>query len=98
MTPEKAVDFLEHNVPMDAADARTEVIEMGELPGQKIAYETGKLQIVEMLEDTRLKRGNAFNLQEFHNFVWLNGNVPIALQRWEYLGLDDEMPMLGESR
>jgi uncharacterized protein (DUF885 family) len=98
LTPEQATDFLEHNVPMDAADARTEVIEMGELPGQKIAYETGKLQIVHMLEDARLKQGNKFNLQKFHNFVWLNGNVPIALQRWEYLGMDDEVRMLGASR
>lgn len=48
---------------MDAADARTEVIEMGELPGQKIAYQTGKLQIVEMLKGSRLKRGHKFNLR-----------------------------------
>ena len=98
LTPEQAADYMEHNVPMDAADARTEVIEMGELPGQKIAYQTGKLQIVQMLEDARLQQGNKFKLQEFHNFVWLNGNVPIALQRWEYLGIDDEVRMLGRSR
>ena len=97
LTPEQAADFLEHHVPMDAADARTEVVEMGELPGQKIAYQTGKLQIVQMLEDARLRQGDKFNLQRFHNFVWLNGNVPIALQRWEYLGLDDEIRVLGGS-
>jgi len=44
-----------------------------------------------------LKQGNKFNLQEFHNYVWLNGNVPIALQQWEYLGMDDEVRMLGAS-
>jgi hypothetical protein len=26
--------------------------------------------------------------------LWLNGNVPIALLRWEYLGLNDEMALL----
>jgi hypothetical protein len=98
LTPDQAADYLEHHVPMDAADARTEVIEMGELPGQKIAYQTGKLQIVQMLEDARLKQGNKFRLREFHKFVWLNGNVPIVLQRWEYLGMDDEVRMLGASR
>jgi uncharacterized protein (DUF885 family) len=51
-----------------------------------------------MLEDARLKQGNEFNLQKFHNFVWLNGNVPIALQRWEYLGMDNGVRMLGGSR
>jgi len=26
----------------------------------------------------------------FHDFVWKNGNVPIALQRWEYLGTNEK--------
>ena len=30
------------------------------------------------------------NLRAFHDFVWENGNVPIALQRWEYLGTPQE--------
>jgi uncharacterized protein (DUF885 family) len=90
-TPEQAVDFLEQNVPLDARDARTEVIEMGEMPGQKIAYQIGKLQILAMLADARRKQGEQFSVQKFHDSLWLNGNVPIALQRWEYLGLDDDV-------
>lgn len=91
LTPEQAADFLVQNVPMDAADARTEVVEMGETPGQKIAYQIGKLQILHMLGDARLKQGDQFSVRKFHDYLWLNGNVPIALQRWEYLGLDDEV-------
>jgi uncharacterized protein (DUF885 family) len=34
-TPEQAAGFLEDNVPMEAADARTEVTEMGELPARR---------------------------------------------------------------
>jgi uncharacterized protein (DUF885 family) len=94
-TPQQAVDLLEHDVPMDDADARTEVVEMGELPGQKIAYQTGKLQIVQMMEDARLKQGDKFSVREFHDYIWLNGNVPIALQRWEYLSMTDEISRLG---
>jgi hypothetical protein len=30
--------------------------------------------------------GEKFNLRAFHDFVWKNGNVPLSLQRWEYLG------------
>ena len=33
-----------------------------------------------------MQQGDNFNLREFHDFVWKNGNVPIALQEWEYLG------------
>jgi len=97
-TPEQAVDFLQHNVPMDANDARTEVVEMGEMPGQKIAYQIGKLQILAMLADARLQQGEHFSLQKFHDSLWLNGNVPIALQRWESLGLDDDIRPLDASR
>ncbi len=93
-TPDQAVDFLKRNVPMGAADARAEVVEMGESPGQKISYQAGKLQIMQMLQDARLNRGDKFTVASFHNYVWLNGNAPIALLRWEYLGLDDDVKKL----
>jgi uncharacterized protein (DUF885 family) len=41
------------------------------------------------LPEARMKQGEKFNLRTFHDFVWKNGNVPIVLQRWEYLGLED---------
>ena len=94
LTPEAAADFLQHNVPMSADDAQTEVVEMGETPGQKISYQIGKLQILQMLEDARQKQGEKFSLRRFHDYVWLNGNVPIALLRWEYLGIGDEASKL----
>ena len=36
-TQDQAAAFLEQNVPMSAASARTEVVEMNEAPGQKIS-------------------------------------------------------------
>ena len=60
-------------------------------PGQAISYQIGKLQIYKFLADAHRQKGNAFNLRTFHDFLWQNGNVPIALQRWEFLGLNDEM-------
>jgi hypothetical protein len=94
----QAADFLQHNVPMSADGARHEVVEMSEWPGQKITYQIGKLQIVQMLSDARLKDGNAFDLRKFHDYVWLNGNVPIALQRWELLGIDDDVKKLESAK
>jgi hypothetical protein len=47
-----------------------------------------------LLADALLQQGQEFNLRGLHDFVWLNGNVPIALQRWEYLGLDDDLRKL----
>ena len=46
---------------------------------------------MKFLAESRLQQGEKFNLRAFHDFVWKNGNVPIALQRWEYLGASDEI-------
>jgi hypothetical protein len=45
-----------------------------------------------MMSDAKLKQGASFDLQKFHDFVWLNGNVPFALQRWEMLGDTSQVP------
>ena len=61
-----------------------------------ITYQIGKLQIIKFLSDAKIQLGDEFNLREFHDYLMLNGNVPIALLRYEYLGLDDEFQRLGD--
>ncbi len=85
-TLEQAAKYLQEKVPMDADTARQEAIAFSTGPGQAITYQIGKLQIVKFLADARMQQGDKFNLRAFHDFVWKNGNVPISLQRWEYLG------------
>ena len=63
-------------------------------PGQAITYQIGKLQIIKFLADARLNQKEQFNLRAFHDYLWKNGNVPIALLRWEHLGLSDEIELL----
>src|SRR2546422_6568360 len=43
------------------------------------------------LADARLNQKEQFSLRAFHDYLWKNGNVPISLLRWEYLGLSDEI-------
>ena len=85
-TLEQAAKYLEEKVPMDPNTARQEAIAFSTGPGQAITYQIGKLQITKFLAEARMQQGEKFNLRAFHDFVWKNGNVPIALQRWEYLG------------
>jgi len=85
-TIDQAADYLEKTVPMDKATAHAEAAAFASTPGQAISYQIGKLQILEMLADARRTQGDKFRLEDFHDFVWKNGNVPIALQRWEYVG------------
>jgi uncharacterized protein (DUF885 family) len=85
-TLEQAAKYLQEKVPMDADTARQEAIAFSTGPGQAITYQIGKLQIMKFLADARMQQGEKFSLRAFHDSVWKNGNVPIALQRWEYLG------------
>jgi len=90
-TIEQAGEYLARAVPMDRATAVREAVFFAFNPGQAITYQIGKLQILQFLADARLDQEEEFSLRHFHDYLMQNGNVPIALQRWEYLGRDDEM-------
>ncbi|HEX5704351.1 MAG TPA: DUF885 family protein [Pyrinomonadaceae bacterium] len=93
-TIDQAADYLETIVPVDRGTARQEAVFFASSPGQAITYQIGKLQIVKFLADARLNQKEKFELRAFHDYLWKNGNVPIALLRWEYLGLSDEIERL----
>jgi hypothetical protein len=85
-TLEQAAEYLESKVPMDRATARAEAALFATTPGQAISYQVGKIQIMQFLADAKRRQGEKFILRKFHDALWSNGNVPIALQRWELLG------------
>ncbi len=92
----QAAGYLARSVPMDRQTAEGEAAWFATAPGVGIAYEIGKLQIERMLAERRLQLGGKFTLREFHDYVWSNGNVPLTLQRWELLGLDDDVKAVDE--
>lgn len=94
---EQAADYLERTVPMDRSTATHEAAFFATGPGQAITYQIGKLQVLKFLTDARIQMGQDFDLRAFHDSLWLNGNVPISLQRWEMLGLRDEIDRLDQS-
>jgi uncharacterized protein (DUF885 family) len=63
-------------------------------PRQAITYFVGKTQILGFLADAKLAEADKFSFRNFDDFLWRNGNVPILLQRWEYLGCDDDLRTL----
>jgi len=86
--------YLASTVPMDLATGIDEARFFAYNPGQAITYQIGKLQILKLIADARIILGEKFNLKDYHDYMMKNGNVPIALQRWEYLGLRDEIEKL----
>ena len=88
---EQAADYLEKTVPMDKATAIAEAGFFASTPGQAITYQIGKSQILNLIADAKIKMDNNFIIKDYHDYMMVNGNIPIALQRWEYLGLKDEI-------
>jgi uncharacterized protein (DUF885 family) len=84
-TLDQAADYLHRMVPMDTATAHDEAAAFATSPGQAISYQTGKLQITKFFADARREQGDSFDEKAFNDYVWLNGNVPIALQKWEWM-------------
>jgi hypothetical protein len=80
---EGAARLLETAVPMDRETAREEAAFFASTPGQAMTYQVGKTQILGFLADA--SRRDGFTLRGFHDRLWREGNVPIALQRWELL-------------
>ena len=93
-TISQAADYLSQHVAMDKKTAKAEAALFATDPGQAISYQIGKSQILHFLADAKLAQGDEFSLRAFHDFLWKNGNVPIALQRWEYLGEDDDLRVI----
>ena len=82
-----AANYLERMVPMDRMTAEEEAVFFAASPGQAISYQIGKMQTAEFLAEARVREGKAFDLKRFHDYLWQNGNVPIALQKEEYLAM-----------
>ncbi len=93
-TIEQAADYFMKTVPLDRATAMEDATFYASVPGVGISYQTGKLQILRLLAEARLAEGDSFSLRRFHDFLWKNGNVPIALLRYEYLGKTEELETL----
>ncbi|HEY6248147.1 MAG TPA: DUF885 family protein [Pyrinomonadaceae bacterium] len=93
-TIDDAAAYLQKVADLDPSTAWQEATFFASAPGQAITYQIGKLQIISFLADARRIQGDEFNLRSFHDYVWKNGNVPIALLRWELLGSSDETETL----
>ncbi len=93
-TIKDAAKYLAKTVPMNYKSAIGEAKFFAQTPGQGMSYQIGKIQILKFLSDAKMKLGDKFNLKDFHDYLLQNGNVPISLLRWEYLGLNDEVKKL----
>lgn len=86
LSVDEAASHLCERVPMEEGTAREEAAFFASTPGQGMSYCVGKLQILSLLAECRRAEGAGFSLRAFHDWLFVNGNVPIALLRYERLG------------
>ena len=85
-TIEQAAAYLEKHLPLGHEMAMGGATMFATWPGVMSTYQMGKTDIVRFLADSKLKKQDSFQMRAFNDSLWKNGNVPIVLQRWEYLG------------
>lgn len=73
----QGVKFLVEKARLERPNAEAEVRRYCQTPTQPMSYIVGKLQVQSILRDYRRKRGNAFNLRQFHNELLRHGSLPL---------------------
>jgi uncharacterized protein (DUF885 family) len=74
---ERALDYLVAHVPMPREFLAAEVDRYVVMPGQALAYLTGKLEILRIRDDARKRLGPEFSLPAFHGAVLDHGSLPM---------------------
>jgi len=74
---ERALEFLVEHVPMPRVFLAAETDRYVVMPGQALAYLTGKLEILRIREEARKRLGPAFSLPAFHAAVLDHGSLPM---------------------
>jgi uncharacterized protein (DUF885 family) len=74
---EQAVEYAVGHVPMPPEFMASEIDRYIVLPGQALAYLTGKLEIERLRDEARRRLGPAFSLPAFHAAVLDHGSLPM---------------------
>jgi len=75
---EQALEFMAAHVPMPREFLAAETDRYVVMPGQALAYLTGKLEILRIREEARKRLGPAFSLPAFHGAVLDQGSLPMS--------------------
>jgi uncharacterized protein (DUF885 family) len=76
---EQALEFLAAHVPMPRGFLAAEVDRYVVMPGQALAYLTGKLEIIRIREQAQQRLGSGFSLPAFHAAVLDHGSLPMPV-------------------
>jgi len=87
---ERALEFIVEHVPMQREVLAAEIDRYVVMPGQALAYLTGKLEILRIRADAQRRLGPAFSLPAFHAAVLDHGSLPMPTLARSIAGWLDE--------
>jgi uncharacterized protein (DUF885 family) len=76
---ERAVDYMVEHVPMPPEFMAAETERYVVMPGQALAYMTGKLHLLRLRDEARRRLGDRFSLPAFHAAVLDSGSLPLPV-------------------
>ena len=74
---ERALDYAAEHVPMPREFLAAEIDRYVVMPGQALAYLTGKLEIIRIRDEARRRLGAEFSLPAFHAAILDHGSLPM---------------------
>lgn len=80
-TYDEALDFMTRHFARNRDYLAKEVRRYVVSPGQPSSYLVGELQILQLLDDYRTEKGEAFELRQFHDDLLSHGSIPVSLVR-----------------
>ncbi len=94
---QQAIAYLVANSPQAENNVVNEVERYIALPGQALAYMTGRLAILAARDRARRTRGDRFDIRAFHDVVLGHGAIPLAtldrlVGEWASVERDDPVP------
>jgi uncharacterized protein (DUF885 family) len=82
-SPAQCAQFLVDEARLEVESARVEVQRYCANPTQPMSYMLGKKQLLALRADEEKRKGDKFNLREFHDEVLSHGTIPFRLVREE---------------
>ncbi|MFN8670765.1 MAG: DUF885 domain-containing protein [Candidatus Sericytochromatia bacterium] len=76
---DKSIDFLKEKTGKSYDACRVEVDRYISIPGQATSYKIGELKIMELKKKFMDKKGEDFDIREFHDVVLRNGPLPLNI-------------------
>lgn len=83
MSFDEAVDFLVENAFLERSNAFAEVSRYIQNPLRPMSYLIGKLELIKIADEYKIRKGKQFNMLEFHNKLLSLGAIPPKLVKKE---------------